>query len=387
MFIPYGTDTPIYYWPIATGCLIVANVVCYPLMLEHPSTYGLLHGDGLHPLQWFTSFFAHGNLLHLIGNMLFLFVFGAIVEGKTGPLKFTTLYLTVGVFQNIIEQLLYLGTPEAPSLGASSAIYGMLMCCMLFAPKDNILVLFVFFFMFIFRPFFIRVPILVFAIFYFLWDFTIAFFTGFPMGTALLHVMGALVGLAAGALMLRLRWVDCDNEDLVSLFRDAFGLDPHEKKLSKRQLAEVEEQQQVAEIESQRRLEVAWKSIDTHIAVGNINAALAVYGQLHRRDPSQRWDETRLLHVIRFLMEQKDWQRVVECSYEYLEHFHARESMIRINLAKIQLLENHSPRRALKELQAVDLEQLTAKQRHTIKQITLKARQEINEGAIELGED
>lgn len=383
MFIPYGTDTPIYYWPIATGCLIVINVVCFPLMLGHPSTYGLSHGDGLHPLQWITSFFAHGGWLHLLGNMLFLLIFGAIVEGKTGPLTFAALYLAVGFFQNIIEQVLFLGTPAAPSLGASSAIYGMLMCSMLFAPKDNILVIFIFFF----RPFFLRVPILIFAIFYFMWDFTIAFFTGFPMGTALLHVMGALVGLAAGAIMLKLRWVDFDNEDLFSLFREFFGLDPVKKKLSKRQRAEAEEQKQISEVEDQRRLEVAWKSIDTHIAVGNINAALAVFRQLHRRDPSQKWDETRLLHVIRFLMEKKDWQQVVECSYEYLGQFHTRETMIRINLAKIQLLENHSPRRALKELQAIDFDQLTEKQRNTVKQITLKARHAINEGAIELGED
>ena len=41
-------------------------------------------GNGVHPLQWFSNLFMHGGIMHLLGNMVFLWVFGIIVEGKLG---------------------------------------------------------------------------------------------------------------------------------------------------------------------------------------------------------------------------------------------------------------------------------------------------------------
>ncbi len=175
MLIPYGSDTPIYYWPFATAVLIAVNIVAYPLQYTLPSTQiaieemvdlsetdvedplaellaeggltvqvpgyyrlALSHGDGLHPLQWLTSFFIHGGVFHLLGNMIFLWSFGLIVEGKVGPLLFTALYLGIGLFQNMVEQIIFLPFPTGPSLGASSAIYGIMMIALLWAPQDNV---------------------------------------------------------------------------------------------------------------------------------------------------------------------------------------------------------------------------------------------------------
>lgn len=90
MLIPWNTDAPIYHAPWATGGLILVNVAVFGAMLasgDADQTFGpwlLSYGDGLHPLQWITSNFLHAGALHLLGNMIFLWAFGLVVEGKLG---------------------------------------------------------------------------------------------------------------------------------------------------------------------------------------------------------------------------------------------------------------------------------------------------------------
>ena len=102
MILPIGTDAPIYHRPIATVGLIVANVIAFGYSMTNFEEadwlrWMLLTGDGLHPLQWVTHGFLHANIFHLAGNMVFLWAFGLIVEGKLGALAFLGLYLGLDV--------------------------------------------------------------------------------------------------------------------------------------------------------------------------------------------------------------------------------------------------------------------------------------------------
>jgi membrane associated rhomboid family serine protease len=63
----------------------------------------LQYGAGLKPWQWMTSIFMHAGIGHLLGNMIFLWAFGLIVEGKIGWLPFTLLYLAIGCGQSALE--------------------------------------------------------------------------------------------------------------------------------------------------------------------------------------------------------------------------------------------------------------------------------------------
>ena len=111
MFIPYGTDAPIYHWPFATGAMMLINIVVLCLQYANPEAqadYVLILGDGLHPVQWLTSMFMHGGVLHLLGNLIFLWAFGIVVEGKVGPIIFTLLYVGIGVFVTMFQQLMFL---------------------------------------------------------------------------------------------------------------------------------------------------------------------------------------------------------------------------------------------------------------------------------------
>jgi membrane associated rhomboid family serine protease len=86
-FIPYGTDAPIYHWPITTVLLIAVNCVIFFLELTYPEQaqeYILVFGQGMHPSQWITSNFMHAGFMHLAGNMFALWSFGLVTEGKLG---------------------------------------------------------------------------------------------------------------------------------------------------------------------------------------------------------------------------------------------------------------------------------------------------------------
>jgi membrane associated rhomboid family serine protease len=122
MFIPLRTDAPVYHRPWATISIIVINVLLqiwaqatqYLYVEEWIVSYGTIT-----PVQWITSAFLHAGWLHCIGNMVFLWVFGLIVEGKIGWQRFLAIYFAIAVFAGAFEQVIMLWG-EGGSLGGSA---------------------------------------------------------------------------------------------------------------------------------------------------------------------------------------------------------------------------------------------------------------------------
>ena len=84
--IPTGTDAPIYHLPIVTGLTIAANVVVFVFQLLNPGLTEMfwLEFGTFRPHTWLTAAYLHADFGHLFGNMVFLFIYGLIVEGKVG---------------------------------------------------------------------------------------------------------------------------------------------------------------------------------------------------------------------------------------------------------------------------------------------------------------
>ena len=103
--------------------------------------------------QPFTYMFVHGSFNHLLFNMLSLFIFGAMVEKRIGSKEFLLFYLLTGLFSGIVSFISYLlaGT-NVILVGASGAIYGVLLMFAVFYPYSVI---------FIFGIIPVRAPILV----------------------------------------------------------------------------------------------------------------------------------------------------------------------------------------------------------------------------------
>ena len=96
------------------------------------------------PYQFFTYMFAHGDFFHIFFNMITLISFAPILEHFWGEKKFLFFYLAAGIGAGVIYASvnLFLGLPGGPMLGASGAVYGLLMAFGLMFPDMELAILF-----------------------------------------------------------------------------------------------------------------------------------------------------------------------------------------------------------------------------------------------------
>jgi hypothetical protein len=98
-------------------------------------------------LPLFSSMFLHGGWMHLIGNMLFLYIFGDNVEDRFGHLKYLVFYFIAGITA-AATQIYMFPNSEVPMVGASGAIAGVLGAYVFMFPTAKILTLIPIFFFF-----------------------------------------------------------------------------------------------------------------------------------------------------------------------------------------------------------------------------------------------
>ncbi|MFH8367323.1 rhomboid family intramembrane serine protease [Streptomyces sp. NPDC018031] len=105
----------------------------------------LWNGPPSAPLAPLTALFVHGNWLHLLGNMLFLFVFGAMAEERMGRLQFTLFYLATGYLALLGYAAAHADSTES-LVGASGSISGVLGAFLWLFPRARVTSLFPFLF-------------------------------------------------------------------------------------------------------------------------------------------------------------------------------------------------------------------------------------------------
>jgi membrane associated rhomboid family serine protease len=155
----------------------------------------------------FTSMFMHGGILHIAGNMLFLWVFGNNIEDRMGRVKFLLFYLLAGLIA-VYTQALIDPASTAPTIGASGAIAGVLGAYALLYPRARVLTLiFIIFFVTL-----VEIPALILLGVWFVLQFVpalgqVAVSSGGGQGVAYFaHVGGFAFGLAvAGAMLYAMR--------------------------------------------------------------------------------------------------------------------------------------------------------------------------------------
>jgi membrane associated rhomboid family serine protease len=157
--IPLKDENPGNSFPLMTTGLILANVAVfvYQLLLpEHEQMRFLLklgmvpaellgRSPRLHShlpgaLTLLTSQFIHGSLLHLLGNMLYLWIFGNNIENLLGRWRFLLFYLLCGIFAAVAHIILH-PYSTLPMVGASGAIAGVLGAYLVTFPGSRVLVL------------------------------------------------------------------------------------------------------------------------------------------------------------------------------------------------------------------------------------------------------
>ena len=144
------TSTAFEYQHAAVPCEITTHE---PLSIAEINSGSCRAGDGLPApfpgkhvlLAIVVSMFLHGSLLHLGGNMLFLWVFGNNIEDRLGPLRYAVFYLVAGVLATLAHVALQPHS-TVPVIGASGAIAGIMGAYLVWYPNAPVLTLvFVFF--------------------------------------------------------------------------------------------------------------------------------------------------------------------------------------------------------------------------------------------------
>ncbi|MHC4066506.1 MAG: rhomboid family intramembrane serine protease, partial [Planctomycetota bacterium] len=220
MIIPIRTETPLRRTPTANYALIALNAVCFLIfdlspqsrMQEVKLQYLTLHTDFPSLYQFLTYQFMHGDWMHLLGNMLFLWVFGNAVNGKLGHAAYVLFYLAGGVFAAYGFAL----SGSADLLGASGAIAGVTTAYLVLFPRSHVTVLYILFFIGTFElPAMILIGIKI-----ILWDNMIApSIAGSGDIATEAHLAGYLFGFVAAMAMLVIRVLPRDQFDMLALLQ------------------------------------------------------------------------------------------------------------------------------------------------------------------------
>jgi membrane associated rhomboid family serine protease len=207
--IPLRSTERVYSKAVATGILIALNVLIflYQFTLDESALAGFVETWGIvpdaisgHLYALVTSMFLHGGWLHLLGNMLFLWVFGRNVEDLIGSGRFVGFYLGCGLVAGVV-QVIASPYSRVPTIGASGAIAGVMGAYLIKFPRARIVTL---------------VPIFIFittmeipAAFMLLWWFVIQFVSGVGSLAQTDYTGGGVAwfahvgGFIAGMLLIR----------------------------------------------------------------------------------------------------------------------------------------------------------------------------------------
>ena len=159
LLLPYRDDNPTRKFALINWCLIAANLwvfFAYQFPLTEKQQLAYYSAFGFIPASFFaqfslfeptfaawewatalTSMFSHGGILHLFGNLLFLYLYGDNVEDALGKVRYLLFYLLCGL-GGAITQALTNPDSQVPMVGASGAISGVIAGYLLLYPRANV---------------------------------------------------------------------------------------------------------------------------------------------------------------------------------------------------------------------------------------------------------
>jgi membrane associated rhomboid family serine protease len=200
--------------PVVTVALIAVNAMVFlheialgPYLEHFVFAYGLIPrrfvywpGGPLDPLRFLpllTSMFWHGGWLHLLGNMLYLWIFGDNVEDRLGHLRYLMFYVLAGAAAGLTQVVLN-PTSTLPTIGASGAIAGVLGAYLITFPRSRVLTFF--------PPiWFFQLPAFAYLVFWFLLQLLEGIGSlGATADTGGVAVWAHVGGFVAGAVLIKL---------------------------------------------------------------------------------------------------------------------------------------------------------------------------------------
>lgn len=211
MFLPIRTDSPLRVTPYMNWALILLNVIAFACQKGIPQ---FEPGLRLYPqdptiLSFFGYQFLHGDIWHLVSNMLFLYIFGNNVNDKIGHVGYLAFYLAGGVIAGVGYTLMERGA--VPMVGASGAVAAVTGAYLVLLPYSTVTVFYMIFFIGT-----LELPGFVFVLLFFLKD--LVGFSGHAGGIAYAaHVAGTVFGFLICLLLLSVHLLPRDQFDVVAV--------------------------------------------------------------------------------------------------------------------------------------------------------------------------
>ena len=234
MIIPWQVDVPQDRWPVTNWLIVASNIILFILIMTL-LILGYLHETGqqsaasimqiIEPYVCkdtitvkglFGHMWLHSGIIHLVGNMLFLWIFGNAVCSKIG----NTLYLSLYIFLGLIAVFAHLIFQGGAVIGASGAIMGVVGMYIGFFPKNDITCYFIW--ILFFRPIFHEFTLSSYWMVLFWLVFDIYGAAAGEGGVAYFaHLGGFFAGFGVAILMLKMGWVKMNpryEESLLDIF-------------------------------------------------------------------------------------------------------------------------------------------------------------------------
>ncbi len=353
--LPIRTNIRPRRTPYANYALIIANVLIFLLSYSHNRFYPYPVGEQILPLpirpwawnwmlvpmewrywQFLTYAFLHGSILHIAGNMFFLYLFGNNINDKLGNFWYALFYLVGAVFSGAGHVLLNRFSP-APTLGASGAVAAVTGAYLVLFPHTLITVVYWFFFIGT-----VEVPALYFiGLKMILIDNVLARMA--PQVAYEAHLAGYAYGVGVTVFLLATQLVGSSEFDLWAMirqwnrrrqYRDAVagGYDPFTYTGTRKRVESREVGQPSLSAQSQAKVEQLRHEIDRWIAQKNLPAAANLYLELMQTEPGQILPRQHLLDIANQLASSGRSAEAARAYEQFLTYYSSYEYAEQVQL-------------------------------------------------------
>ncbi|MCK5113458.1 MAG: rhomboid family intramembrane serine protease [Phycisphaerae bacterium] len=330
MIIPIHTDYKRQHTPWMNYLIVAVNILLFVLGYNASSpahsariAEWMLQPDQPMMVQFFSSMFLHASIAHLLGNMVFLWVFGNAVNDKFGQAGYLAFYLAGGLLAGIGYLVL---SGSAPVLGASGAIAAVAGAYLVLLPRTTITLLVLLFYVFI--PW--EVSSLYFILIQFVFEIfmTAKGFAGPASGgiAYAAHASGYLFGIAVSFLVLRIQALPRDDYDLIHLLRDyvrrrkfkklvAAGYDPFRHPTVFGDMEKTDDAPVTSPPEQELRDNIA-RAITAH----DIKQGVKQYGLLEAMVENPVLPRTQQLDIANQMMADNQYKSAARAYERFVEH-------------------------------------------------------------------
>ncbi len=338
MIIPLRTDSPLRTTPYMNWALIAANVIIFIVTLSNPQLGERYAISAHHPtvIQFFTYQFLHEGWMHIIGNMLFLYIFGNNVNDRLGHIGYLALYLGGGVFSGISYVIT---SPHGGQMvGASGAISAVTGAYLVLLPRSNVTILY-----FIILIGVVEISSIWFIVGFFVYDVYLNL-TASDRVAHMAHIGGTVFGALMCMLLLALHLLPRDQFDMVAMiqrwnrrrqYRDmvAGGYNPFELSPAARpgRYGMAPPPPPPTDARTARIMDVR-AAINEALTVHDLDRAAGMYVELKTLDPQQVLPKTAQLDVANHLANMQRHAQAAEAYESYLRQYGKSDQTAQVEL-------------------------------------------------------